>query len=77
MSKGKSEAFAVMEFVQTIVGAYSAGFTKTPILTIGQLYQIARNHVKDTYGVEEPPLSEVMGEEFSAKANPKLATTIN
>jgi len=72
MSKEKSDA--VMEFVGTIVGAFDAGFIDTPILTIGQLYQVARNHVKDTYGIDEKPLSEVYSKEFAELVNTKLTT---
>ncbi len=72
MSKEKSDA--VMEFVGNIAGAFDAGFIDTPILTIGQLYQVARNHVKDNYGIDEPQLSEVFSEEFAELVNPKIET---
>jgi len=54
-----------MHFMATPVGAYESGFVDTPHYSIAQLYQVARNHVKDTYGVETKSLAEVMGEGFA------------
>ena len=58
-------AKAVMDFAATPVGAYEAGFVDTPHLTIAQLYQVARHHVRDNYGVETKSLVEEMGEDFA------------
>ncbi|MET4160530.1 hypothetical protein ABIE61_000344 [Marinobacterium sp. MBR-111] len=58
-------AKAVMDFAATPVGAYEAGFVDTPHLTIAQLYQVARHHVRDNYGVETKSLAEEMGEDFA------------
>lgn len=58
-------ANAVMHFMATPVGAYEAGFVDTPHCTIAELYQIARHHVRDNYGVETKSLAEEMGEDFA------------
>jgi hypothetical protein len=58
-------AKAVMDFAATPVGAYEAGFVDTPHLTIAELYQVARHHVRDNYGVETKSLAEEMGEDFA------------
>jgi hypothetical protein len=71
MSLENTKAAAVMEFVQGIVGAFESGFIDTPICTIGQIYQVARNHVKDEYGIETKTLAEEMGEDFASECNPK------
>lgn len=59
------QADAVMHFMATPVGAYESGFVDTPLCTIAELYQVARNHVKDNYGVETKSLAEEMGEDFA------------
>lgn len=59
------KANAVMDHVNHIIGAYEAGFVDTPTLTLFDLYQTARNHVKDGYGVDFPMLNEVWGEELA------------
>lgn len=66
----KALADEVMAFVGGIVGAYEAGFVDSPVLTIGQLFQVARNHVKDSYDVDVKSLSEQMGEDFARECNP-------
>lgn len=71
MSLENTKAEAVMDFVKGIVGAYESGFVDTPKLTIGQLYQVARNHVSDEFGVHTKSLKEEMGEDFADECNPK------
>lgn len=66
------KAAAVREFVETMVGAYESNFVETPILTIGQLYQVMRNHIKDGYGIETPSLAAQMGKEFADECNPNF-----
>lgn len=71
MSLENTKAQAVMDFVKGIIGAYESGFVDTPKLTIGQLYQVARNHVSDEFGMSTKTLAEEMGEDFAAECNPK------
>lgn len=66
------KAEAIREFVETMVGAYESNFVSTPILTIGQLYQVMRNTIKDAYGIEVPSLAAQMGKEFADECNPKI-----
>lgn len=56
------KANAVMDHVNHIIGAYEAGFVDTPTLTLFDLYQTARNHVKDSYITITPGCNEVWGE---------------
>lgn len=59
------QANAVMHFMATPVGAFESGFVDTPHCTIAELYQVARHHVRDNYGVETKSLAEEMGEDFA------------
>lgn len=59
------KAVAVLDFVNHIIGAYEAGFVDTPTLTLFDLYQTARNHVKDGYITITPGCHEVWGEELA------------
>lgn len=56
-------ADAIMEFSGNFIGAYLNGFIDTPFTNIAQIYQVARNHVKDSYGIETKTLIEVIGKE--------------
>jgi hypothetical protein len=47
-------AKAVMNFAEVNRGAYQSGFV-SPELTVYDVYQFARNHVKDNYGYETKP----------------------
>ncbi|ACK47135.1 hypothetical protein Sbal223_2645 [Shewanella baltica OS223] len=47
-------AKAVMDFAEVTRGAYLSGFV-TPKLTIYDVYQSARNHVKDNYAYDTQP----------------------
>ncbi|SEG21622.1 hypothetical protein [Marinobacterium lutimaris] len=59
------QAKAVMEFAGVPVGAFEANFIETPHLTIAELYQYARHHVRDHYGYEAKSLADEMGEDFA------------
>lgn len=67
----EQNAKLIMDFVGVMIGAYESGFVGTPVLTLGQLYQVARNHVKDEYGIDTKSLAEEMGGEFAAECNAK------
>jgi len=59
------KAKAVMEFAGMMVGAYTSGFVHSHEPTIAEVYQVARNHVKDTYGVDTKPLTDEIGQELA------------
>ena len=63
MSESQVKADAVKEFVTTIVGALDAGFIDGNTFTVAQIYEVARNHIKDTYGITTKTLSDVWGED--------------
>lgn len=50
-SKNNVKANAVINFVETLRGAYGAGFIDNNP-TIYDVYRSAQNHVKDNYGID-------------------------
>lgn len=56
-------ADAIMGFAGDFIGAYLNGFIDTPLTNIAQIYQVARNHVKDSYGIDTKTLTDEIGKE--------------
>lgn len=46
------KAQAVMDFVEIMKGAYLNGFVPTDTTNLTQIFQTAKHHVKDKYGVD-------------------------
>lgn len=46
------KASAVMDFVNTQVGAFESGFVDDNEVSLYSMYRYAQHHVKDNYGVE-------------------------
>lgn len=63
MSKITEPAAAIMNFVDTLIGARLSGFVDTSTPTLAQIYQCARNHVMDNYGVHTSLLSDIVSSE--------------
>lgn len=61
MDENKLKADAVMLLLNNIVGAFDSGFIDSHTLTISELYRVAQNHVKDTYGVDVKSLGDEWG----------------
>ncbi|EMY6467009.1 hypothetical protein ABCL20_004485 [Vibrio alginolyticus] len=59
------KASAVINFVNTHIGAFEAGFIDNNQPTLAQLYRTAQHHVKDNYNYNMQSLSEVWGEELA------------
>jgi len=51
-NRDKEKAEAIMGLVELMVGAFVSGFVDKNNPTISEIYQVARNHVKDNYGTE-------------------------
>lgn len=60
----KLQANAVMGLIYTLIGAYDSGSISTPMLSIATLYQVARDHIKDEFGVEFKSMVAEYGEDF-------------
>lgn len=52
---------AVMSFVNLMIGAYDSGFVDTNNPTLAEIHQVARNHIKDSYGIDTPSIVEQWG----------------
>lgn len=66
MSKSLSDqnkACAVMHFVDTMIGALESGFVDKNNPTLAELYQVARNHIKDNYEIEFDDIVKRWGKE--------------
>jgi hypothetical protein len=57
------ETKAIMEFVNTMIGAYEADFVLKNNPTLSEIYQVARNHCRDTYGSSVPDIVQAWGED--------------
>ena len=56
-----AKAVGVNNFVNTQIGAFESGFINTSDLTLFNMYQYARQHVKDNYDMEATAFSEQWG----------------
>jgi hypothetical protein len=59
------KADAVNEFVCGMIGALESGFIDKNTLTLAQLHRVAQNHVKDTYSIDLPHITEQWGEDVA------------
>lgn len=75
-SDNQAKAALIMDFVGIMIGAFDSGFVDTARLNLAQLYQVARNHVKDNFGIETKSLADEMGEDFARCCNPKLRSAV-
>lgn len=74
---GEQKSKLIMDFVGHMIGAYSSNFVSTPVLTLGQLYQVARNYSEDTFKIKPISLADEMGEEFAKLCNPVIHPSPN
>ncbi|MBL4781750.1 MAG: Lar family restriction alleviation protein [Porticoccaceae bacterium] len=58
-----TNAGAIHEFANSMVGALERGFIDKNNCTIAEIHRIAQNHIKDRYAVEVPGLAEEWGPE--------------
>lgn len=56
---------AVMEFAETIIGAYESGSVNSHMLSIGELYRIAQTHTKDHYNHEAIDIDQAWNHSFA------------
>ncbi len=59
------KADAINEFVCSMIGALESGFIDSEKLTLAQLHRVAQNHVKDSFGIELPHITEQWGPEVA------------
>ncbi len=68
----KLQGQAVIEFVDMMIGAMESGFTDINKITLAQIYQVARHHVKDNYGKDTPSIAEKWGDERARACGVKI-----
>ena len=57
------QAEAVMNLANTFIGAYEGGHVDSHMCSIGEIYRVARTHVKDNYDFDAPGLIEAWSSE--------------
>ena len=66
------KAEAVIGFVDMMMGAFESGFVDRNHANLSELYQVARNHVRDEYGVNVDDIVKTYGIEFAKECGLKL-----
>ena len=64
-TENQIKADAISDLVNTMIGAFESGFVDTPNLTLATLHRVAQNHIKDSYSIETPHISEQWGHDFA------------
>ena len=73
-----AQGMAVMNFVDVQIGAFESGFIDSSDLTLFQMHQYSRQHVKDNYEMETPYFSDVWGVDMICHCSGgKLPKTVN
>ena len=57
------KAQAVMDFVNMMIGAFESGFVDKHNPTLSEIYQVARNHVRDNYDFDASNIVAAWGSE--------------
>lgn len=65
MTENQVKADAIMELVNTMIGALESGFVDRNHCTLAEVHQIARNHIKDSYGIETPNIVDTWGQDVA------------
>ena len=60
-TENQIKADAVNDFVTSMISALESGFIDSNKPTLAELHRVAQNHVKDSYGVELPHITEQWG----------------
>jgi len=66
MMEEQIKAEAVKGFVNLMIGALEAGFVDSNSPTLAEIHQVARHHIKDSYGISTPSISDEWGEDVAA-----------
>jgi hypothetical protein len=57
------KADAINEFVCSMIGALESGFIEPERVSLATLHRVMQNHVKDSFGIELPHITEQWGVE--------------
>lgn len=61
----RHKAEAIKHFVSTMIGAFDAGFVDKNNPTLSEIHQVARNHIKDNYGIDTPDIIKEWSKEVA------------
>lgn len=61
MSNNEAYARAIKNFVNLMIGAHESGFVDKNNPTIAEIHQVAKNHIKDAYGIDTPDIVAEFG----------------
>ena len=59
------KAEAVQDFVNMLIAAREAGFVESSNLTLAEIHQVAKQHIKDNYGIDTPNIAEEWGHDVA------------
>ncbi len=68
LSKQRSDLVktqAIMNFVNNMIGAFESGFIEDNQSNLADIYQCAKVHIKDNYGIDIPNLEHEWGKELA------------
>jgi len=68
----KYETDAIKNLVSLMIEDFRAGFVDKNNPTLAQIHQVARNHIKDTYGIDTPDIVEEWGKKVAIDCGLKL-----
>lgn len=65
MADSHIKAGAIKDFVNSMIGAFESGFVDKNNPTLSEIHQVARNHIKDNYGIETDNIVDEWGQELA------------
>lgn len=65
MANSHIKAGAIKDFVNMMIGAHESGFVDKNNPTLAEIHQVARNYIKDSYGIETENIVEEWGIEVA------------
>lgn len=72
MTENQIKSDAVNKFVSEMIAAFDSGFVDKNNPTLAEIHQVAKNHVKDNYGVDLPRITEQWGKDIAEKCGLNL-----
>lgn len=73
----KMKAEGVKYFVSLMIGALEGGFVDGNTVTLAQLHQVAKNHLKDSYDIDSADIIEEWGEDVAKLCGLEISDSKN
>ena len=74
--ENKMKSSAVIEFVNTMIGALESGFIDKNNPTLSEIYRFAQTHIDDIYKIDTPNIVESWGEETAKLCGCQLGSEV-